>query len=550
MIKRNINVVYILISTVLLFGILGISFRFFYGMNDDTTMEWIASGFLTGIPDAHMIYMNYPLSWILKGLYTVCDFVPWFGFFLMGCFVLSYVACISKIIERLKTPFLKILGILAYTLFWCMIYSRWYIGLHYTVVAASLCAAAIFSLLLTPKRETALLTLKSHVVDIFLLLLAYQVREKIFFIACPFVAAAIIFAILGAGEKKQILYYASICGILLLLVGSCYFINKSAYTPDEWQEYQRVNDSRTKLYDYSYFLNYQDYAKYAGEKAMSEEEYAVYTDYNLVLNESASVEKFDELSAVWNEAANKYTTNVDKFVEAVKGYVYRTTHLLDAPFNYITLITYLLVLCITLYKRQWIYAGMISLLGIGRSAIWIYLIYAGRYPERIVISLYAIEMSLLFSVLFVLISKVNLKKTIGIVGILVYGAILTMSAGVSVSKAIQENTAQKENYLELQEIEAYMQTQKDAFYWLDVYSFASYSGPVFMENRSELKQSCLLGGWLIGSPILDEVIAKNSQKEQYIVAADNYQGKSLESYQQVDKIVCGSGSEFIVYQYK
>lgn len=550
MIKKSINNIYVLISTMLLFGGLGICFQFIFGMNDDTTMQWIVSGFLTGTPDAHAIYMNYPLSWFLKVMYQLFDSVPWFGLFLEGCFVLSYIVCVSRIVECVKSSYLKIVGILVYSLFWCMIYLRWYIGLHYTVAAASLCAAAIFSILMTPKKESILPTLKAHMIDILLLILAYQVREKIFFVACPFVAMAFILAIINAGEKKQIGYYAAICGILVILISSCYLINKFAYSADEWQEYQDVNDSRTQLYDYSYFLSYKDYAAYAGEGAMSEEEYAIYTDYNLVLLKSVEGEKLDELTEIWNEAVNKYSTLEDKIVEATKGYVYRATHLSDAPFNYITLITYLFIVCVALVTRQWIYAVVIFLLGIGRSAIWIYLIYAGRYPERILISLYAIEMSLLFSILYMLLIKTNLKKTIKRLSIIIYGIVFWVSAGLSISIAIKENNAQKDNCLEFQEIEAYMRTNEKAFYWLDVYSFAPYSDSVFAEHENETKQSCLLGGWLIGSPILNEVIENNSSRPQYIIAVDNYRRMSLEGYQRVDKIECESGAVFIVYQYK
>lgn len=54
------------------------------GINDDWGMYSILSGAYTGMPDAHVMFFLYPLSWLLSKLYSLCSFIPWFGLFLHG----------------------------------------------------------------------------------------------------------------------------------------------------------------------------------------------------------------------------------------------------------------------------------------------------------------------------------------------------------------------------------------------------------------------------------------------------------------------------------
>ena len=44
---------------------------FSYAINDDINMRDIASGAYTGTPDGHLIFMLYPMGFVLKSLYQI-----------------------------------------------------------------------------------------------------------------------------------------------------------------------------------------------------------------------------------------------------------------------------------------------------------------------------------------------------------------------------------------------------------------------------------------------------------------------------------------------
>ena len=59
---------------------------FTYGVIDDPFIETVLSGAYTGELDAHVVYIKYPLAWILKTLFSIWPKVNWHFHLLTGCF--------------------------------------------------------------------------------------------------------------------------------------------------------------------------------------------------------------------------------------------------------------------------------------------------------------------------------------------------------------------------------------------------------------------------------------------------------------------------------
>lgn len=556
--EKEKNWIWVLGVTIIFFGVTGCIFDIIYALNDDTTIQGIVSGFLTGTPDAHLVYMSYPLGWVLKLLYMVSGGIPWLGIFLCGCFTLSFVMGLERILEYMEGNCYKIVISLLYTAFWCSIYMKWYVNLHYTVVAAALCATAIFMLTIAKEESSLGKAIRSHIIEIIMLILAYQIRSQVFWLASPFVLAAVVFAIIRLKNKKQMISFLCILGVIGIGVLGCFFINKIAYQDDEWKEYVSYNDSRTALYDYSYFQTYEDYEKMAGDTAVSEAEYEILSEYNLVLSDEISADDMSNIAKVHNDIVKGNKPVSDEIKEAWSGYFYRTTHTADSPYNYITIVLYLLLLILCILFRNWLELGAVFLLGIGRSLVWIYLIYNGRYPERIIISIYAIELSLLFALLAVYIKRVaiinraheNITYKIALqLGGTVLSIVLCMTSAYTLKLTVDENNMHWENNEEWKEITAYMEQNENAFYWLDVYSFTKYSDSAFEEKVDENNNYCLLGGWLVGSPLLEQLKDMYSEKQQYVISLENEEKQSLQGLEIVDRFVCQDGTAFIISTY-
>ena len=68
--------------------------------NDDTAIRSFASGSYSGEPSPYLVFVQYPLGFLLSGLYTWFPCVSWYGLFLlfsvwclwMCCFINCYYA--------------------------------------------------------------------------------------------------------------------------------------------------------------------------------------------------------------------------------------------------------------------------------------------------------------------------------------------------------------------------------------------------------------------------------------------------------------------------
>ena len=71
---------------------------FSYAINDDINMRDIASGAYTGTPDGHLIFMLYPMGFVLKSLYQIWPGIEWYGVMMVGCYMLSMWVMLSGIL--------------------------------------------------------------------------------------------------------------------------------------------------------------------------------------------------------------------------------------------------------------------------------------------------------------------------------------------------------------------------------------------------------------------------------------------------------------------
>ena len=77
MIKNNtrkgtfLNIILAAVLTAACVIVVRIFYVFTYGVIDDAFIQMVLSGAYTGVPDAHVVYIKYPLAWILKTLFTV-----------------------------------------------------------------------------------------------------------------------------------------------------------------------------------------------------------------------------------------------------------------------------------------------------------------------------------------------------------------------------------------------------------------------------------------------------------------------------------------------
>ena len=154
----------------------------------------------------------------------------------------------------------------------------------------------------------------------------------------------------------------------------------------------------------------------------------------------------------------------------------------------------------------------------GRSLIWIYLIWQGRFPERVYVSLYFLDLMILTGMLLQLLKECKRKRFFTGACIAVSVALL----GVGISQCVMmmeraEGHADKhEEWLTMKED---CEDNPEYTFLVDVYSTVDYSGKVWEQPVRE--NYVLAGGWMSNSPLLkDKVSSLKAEECCYVISAD------------------------------
>lgn len=545
-----------------------------YYLNDDVTMRGILSGACTGIPDGHAVYMKYPLTCLLAGLYRISGglgvFIPWFDLFLAGCILLTGSAVLAKCGELWQGVSIgeRVLSVLSGIVLFVALLLPQYLYLHYTIVAAMLAGGALFLWSAGTDRGAALLMLG----------LCYLVRSQVFLLALPFLLVVVLFDLLhapleddvpeGSGFRRRLKRQGISLLILALVTALFWGIDRIGYGSEAWQSYREYNDSRTELYDYTDFLSTDQYQENYEALGLNREQYQVLSHYDIILDQDIDAQMLDQAAGnirrMWADAEPG-----QGFRQWVGEY-YRHVRYGGRPYSLVWAGCFAALTVMLVFFRKWIRLLLMTALAAGRSLIWIYLIARGRFPERIWLSLYIIEICLLLGMLLRecaesrktcaagwrrLIPLGTLVLCLAIFGSIIPGQMQRTGQEVRRQQARQEQWNRLTDSLEEQEVSLYL---------VDVFSAVAYAGKVYEKDSGKVM---LLGGWLTQSPLVQQRLAQYDaadgagalqHPQVRLLAAGGRDIAWLESYLQQrlgmaelkarDSIVCGDGVEFVVYQ--
>ena len=390
---------------IILFTVICISFYLYvfreynpiYGINDDWTLYMVISGSYLGYPEPHVNYMMYPLAWMLCQLYSITSNIPWYGIMLQGFVALCGFFLFFRIYyffeKGMKRIVFSVLGLL---LFLCS-----HLGIilliQYTQVGAICAATAIFWFLSANTKEADWKQyLIKNIPTILLATIALNIRENTLYMALP-IAGMVFLAKWYAEDRKlsqeAITRYAGFVLCLGVFLGGTVIAHKIAYSSPEWKEYVEVNNIWTRGVDYYGFPAYEEIEEIVTNNGMTREDYEIglfyqtlyrgdmeYSEFLKVITDVAK-EKYDEhnpLGVKWKEA-NK----------AIKSWLTRES---IRPLNLVAVLLFVMVLCLVICsKNKYAMTALLCYL-FGRFFAWYYLLFAGRFPERIAQGLFSMDM--------------------------------------------------------------------------------------------------------------------------------------------------------------
>lgn len=496
-------------SVFLVLCITGILFPMTFYMNDDVTMRSILSGTYTGIPDGHAVYMKYPLTGLISLLYRLFGKVPWFLFFMEGFFWLSVTMVLEQVIHIAERIGKAGIGVTACITFLCgALFLPHTVYLHYTIVAAVLGGCGLF-LMVTGGGKKAIL----------LFVLCYCVRSQMFFLLLPFLAVINIWLFLEIRSRQLLVMAATLAACILI----CMAWNGLMYRSEDWQQYEAYNESRTQLYDYHYILPYMENSDRYENAGIDEVEHMILDQYTLALEDKADAELLQAASKVYTDKLNE-ERNITEYLHLCLIEYYYHARYTDKPYNYILIGVYLLTAALMIGRRRWIKMLLLCCMAVGRSIIWLFLIWRGRFPERVYVSLYFLEIMVLAGMLCAMLTdkrrcngseetdnslEDNQKKwkPAVMVGMCGLAAILLIGAGyVQMNETLDKVVVQEENQKEWDVLTEYCAGREDCFYLLDVMSMVSYAGRGW-DPVSGKENYLLSGGWMSRTPLLRERLA-------------------------------------------
>lgn len=529
------------IITVILFMVFFSFYKVIYAINDDLMIESVLSGSYYDIYP-YTYYLSVPLGTIISTLYALAGGIPWLGVCLFLCLFISVFAMEYVAVVRVEKVKHKIVAVIFTCIFVTALLSSAIVLPHYTVVAATVGAAGII-LFMTATDE------RQFIAPIVFFVLTYLIRENVFFMLIPFVGIVFIYLIItnrGCNLKGYFIYALGFFAASLVVI----VLNRSLLTSEEWSHYREFNDVRTEVYDYVGTIQSDEAFEYYESKGYSREDVELIISYNILLSDS------DMTAGALRTIADYAYMKLDemgtgsRLKDALVTYKYRMVPRgADFPYNYLVIGLYIVAFVLIILNRRLFQLIPLIMCGIYRTAIWMYLIYKGRYPERVTLSLFIMEISLLVcmvarsvydtkkkkttsnlktsnlktSNLKTCESKTNEPKTsepiakesatndniikiikgisvVGVMGAFLLGSLLAVKKLNVEYKTVTDTNSQDDV------LYSYMYDHPDEFYYLDVYATVARTKPVFEVSSFSRENYMILGGWLVEHPLCKQKI--------------------------------------------
>lgn len=538
--KKYENCILTFIVMLLNVILMGICFDFYYDLNDDTMMKDIMSGVYTGTPDGHNMQTLYLLGALISMCYRLCGRIPWYGLFLclcqFGCFYLLGVRLAGLTDRRYQAVLAtrariwtsKIAVLLVVSLFQWGVCLLHLVNVQYTITCAMMSATAIFLFVTTPETDSAKQFVMKNIPSMLLVIIAYQLRTEMLLLTLPFVALAGMYRWAEEDKiftKENWQKYGTIVGVILagLLLSRC--IDLAAYGSAQWQDFLKFFDARTTVYDfYPEVVTQDDFSADLEQLGITPVQQMLLRNYNFGLDDTIDTQMLDRTAGYAADTVGASRDWGAVFREKSKLCLYRIFHAGDAPYNYIVLWAYAALLAAELGAcfeniadgkaekgnglHRYAFIGLIVLVVIVRTAVWMFLLMRGRDPERITHSIYLVEFALLTAgfVRRIYTSETKNYMLHGMTALLLIYVAANLMPGI---RTVQYNQRQREEVnRDWQEIDAYCRAHEDNFYFEDVYSTVAFSQKMFADVNNSFANYDILGGWMNKSPLYREKLVR------------------------------------------
>lgn len=471
---------------------------FVYGIIDDRSMMEIVSGQYLGTPDPHTIFMGYWYSLFLAGLYTLLPNVDWYAL----CYMVMQAGCMCLILFRLlmncegkgKKAACAVLFLLASAVFGMQAL----VQLSFTTTAAVLGVTVVFWYVFSEELrpvDCALL--------FFLLLLNSQVRFDVFCMTVPVCAVFWIFRV--AVQKQRSWMQFSLPVLTLLVLLTAILGNIVGYGAPEWRAYKAYDNNRTTIYDFPDYT----FPEYEGSEELyrsvgieTKSRARMLINYNYTADEQITPEFFGEYIEAYQKRypseqgfSQKLVQSLKDYLKGVKDNRFYTWHLLGL-FMYAGLAVWMT------FEKRWVLLGKTLCTGGIQGVMWIYLLYEGRIPDRVIYSMNLMLLITAFLLWREALAGISVPAAAGKAGAAAGLFLLCFLAGGQAAKFREKNQELSRWNRNIESLKEYCMEHPENFYFNDVTSlaFTTYNVRLWRDQPYVMNYMSL-GDWMSFSPV-------------------------------------------------
>lgn len=516
---KSKNIVISFLVTVGLFILYRSYTDFIYLTNDDMYLQSIVAGELSGTPNAHMIYSSALLGVILSGLYRMNAGIPWYGLYLVLVCAFCYWIILYRCLSRAGNNNTKMIVIFSFSLISSCVFFRHVAMIQYTVVSALAGASAVFYAMTMDMEVDKKTLIKECYIVLLLAGISFLIRNKVFFMMVPFATCGWLAKWITQinKTKKMFLRYVflliEIFGMVVVLLGIEWALYSISPYSSEWKEYSKYNKARERILDYNSFPPFDSNADFYKDLDITREEYeAARSNYFLLPQKKIQANSMELIANRAELLAEKrrWSDVITEFIRCNINYT-------DRPMNICVYSVWILAIALMiLIKSDAIFVQLLSIF-IARMGTWGFILYQGRYPDRITQSLYLVELLMLIAVLLQILPLLQLKKwhpkkkiifELSLIILIFPFVYIAIPKAKSVKGEIAGKLYFGSSY---QQVKEYCTQRKENLYLIDMNSVANFSSSIFksLENENGICNNLLpLGSWPVKSPIINENFMK------------------------------------------
>jgi len=518
--KRLLNFIISAGITCVMFALYRLYSDFVYLTNDDMYLQAIVSGEISGIPDAHMIYSNYIIGLILSSLYKALPSIPWYGLYLEGSIALCICLLLNRCLNVAEKTWIKISVVIGLEVIISFVIFRNIAMVQYTVVAAIVGATAVFLAITMDMNQDSSNYAGQILIILMLAALSFMIRDKVFFMLIPFAACGWFGKWIFEDNKTKRInmrflnLFAGILAMVVVLGGiDTLAYRGSSNTQKAWSDFLKYNNNREQLYDYYGFPPYEEYEELYESLDIGRESYeSAYYHYMLLNQKQYTAETMAVLAdaAKENAVAIRMAEGMEaRIIQVVSDFIERNLSHMDRPINIIVYCAWICVavLVVTNRDKKMLFQSIYLL--VTRMAMWLYLVFRGRLPDRITQGLYFVELLMLLGIC--LDYGIRKKKLYRVALVIILLCVPAVYLGASKAQAVKGENAGKlffgTSYSQLKE---YCSQNSENLYLIDTNSISSYNESVFhVRDEAEICSNLIpLGSWVPGSPLTDETLKR------------------------------------------